>query len=68
MFDMPDWLYEYLMKLPKEQVIEIMADALDLMQAYNGRTIAYCIVTSIEGATCTETNTGRYTYTLPKVK
>lgn len=66
MFDMSEWLYEYLMKLSQEQVVEIMYDALDNMEAYNGRSKTYCIVTAIPDATATETDKG-YKYTLPKV-
>jgi len=65
MLDFPEWLYEYLMQLPKDQLIEVMADGLDQMQQYNGRTKAYCIVSSIEGATCEETGNG-YRYSLPE--
>jgi len=66
MLDLPEWLFAYLMQMPKEKIIEVMSDALDQMQAYNRRTMAYCIVSSIEGATCTETDDG-YKFTLPKI-
>lgn len=68
MLDLPDWLYEYLMMLPKDEVIEIMANALDRMQEYNGRTITYCVVSSISGTTCEETDDAGYRYSLPEVK
>ena len=64
MLELPEWLHEYLMQLSTEQVIEIMADAIDQMQAYNGRSITFCIISSIEGGECIETDTG-YTYRLP---
>jgi hypothetical protein len=67
MLNLPDWLFDYLMMLPKEDVIEIMANALDLMEAWNGRGITYCIVSSIEDATATETEEGGYTYQLPEI-
>lgn len=38
-----DKTHQVLMKLEKPLVIEIMEDALDLMQQYNGRTIQFCV-------------------------
>jgi len=66
MLDLPDNLYDYLLKLPKEEIIQIMADAIDLMQAYNGRTMTYCIMSSIEGAEVIEDDDGNVSYRLPK--
>ncbi len=67
MLDLPEWLFAYLMQMSKEKVIQVMTDALDQMQEWNGRTMTYCIVSSIEGATCTETDTGGWKYSLPKI-
>ncbi len=66
MSSIPEWLYEYLLQLPALQLVEIMADALDLMNQYNGRTHTFCIVSSIEDALVTETDNG-YEYQLPKI-
>lgn len=45
--NMHDQLYELLLKLPKENIINLMYSALDEMQMYNGRTITQCICTSL---------------------
>jgi len=57
-------LYEYLLELDKAVVLEIMGEALDMMQSYNGRSQTFCIISSIPGATVTETDDG-YEYKLP---
>ena len=41
---MQDDLYNYLMKLPKANLINLMWSALDEMQAYNGRSRMFCIM------------------------
>lgn len=66
MYELPEWLHEYLMKFEKVEIIEIMAFAIDKMQAWNGRGITYCVVSSIENAACIENDDGSYTYRLPK--
>ena len=40
-------LYSYLLALDKERLIEVMIEALDEMQSWNGRTISHCIHTAI---------------------
>jgi len=40
---MSDKLYEYLMKLPRKNLIALLYEALDSMQAYNGRSRTQCI-------------------------
>lgn len=45
--DMPEDLYCYLQRFSKEQLIEIMSEALDYMQQYNGRTIKFCILSAM---------------------
>lgn len=45
---MNEKLYDYVnQNLTKEQILDIMDDALDLMQQYNGRTVDYCISESL---------------------
>lgn len=44
---MNDKLYEILEKLPKQNVIHIMWEALDEMQSFNGRSRQHCILTAI---------------------
>jgi len=50
---MNDNLYELLLKLPKRNLVNIMWEALDEMQAFNGRTRTFCIMSAI-GAKNTE--------------
>jgi len=66
-YDMPEWLYAYLMKLSQEQMLEVMSGALDMMQQYNGRSHVFCIVSSVDGSEVIETDKG-YTYRLPVIK
>ncbi len=63
---MNEKLYELLMKMPKKNLINIMWDALDVMQAYNGRTKMFCIMESI-GAVAHEDEYGCITYSIPKI-
>lgn len=44
---MNDNLYELLLKLPKKNLINILWNALDEMQGYNGNTKTYCICKSL---------------------
>jgi hypothetical protein len=39
-----DALYERLLKLRKEALLNVMLSALDEMQAYNGRTMTECVM------------------------
>ena len=36
-------LYEFLLKLPRKNLINLMWESLDLMQHWNGRSRTYCI-------------------------
>jgi len=40
-------IYEILLKLPKKNIINLMWEALDHMQAYNCRSRTYCILESM---------------------
>ena len=40
---MHDKLYDFLLKLPRKNLVHLMSESLDLMQQYNGRTKTYCI-------------------------
>jgi len=66
MYDVPEWLYEYLLKFKKAEIVDIMIEALDIMHQYNGRNITFCVVSAIKGAECIENEDGAYTYKLPK--
>lgn len=46
-------LTELLIRLPRPILLEVMVDALDLMQQHNGRSHAFCVLTAI-GAVETE--------------
>lgn len=46
---MNDKLYEILLKLPKKNLINLMWEALDNMQEYNGRSRTQCIVMAAGG-------------------
>lgn len=43
----PDDLYNKLETLSKEELINIMYEALDLMNQYNGRTSKYCVTQAL---------------------
>jgi hypothetical protein len=47
---MDDKLYEILTKLPRRNLIHLMWDALDEMQAYNGRSRQECIMLAVGNA------------------
>lgn len=38
-----------LLELPQQVMLDVMLEALDLMQAYNGRSITYCICDAMGG-------------------
>lgn len=67
MSDLPTNIHDHLMQLPKEEVIDIMSDALDQMQIWNGRSITFCVVTSIPSATYRDREEGGIEYRLPKI-
>lgn len=56
-----------LMQETKADIIDIMVQALDTMQAYNGRTVTYCIVEAL-GGTSTELEHGGTSHQYPKYK
>lgn len=57
LIEIPDTLYDRLMKKKKDELIDVMLEALDEMQAYNGRTPTYCICVAL-GAVPEETENG----------
>lgn len=44
--DMPEALHNWLLCQTKEKLLEVMFEALELMQGYNGRSLRYCIATA----------------------
>jgi len=48
---MNDKLYKILTKLPRKNLIHLMWEALDEMQAHNARSRMECIMLALEGAT-----------------
>ena len=48
MFMIDGNLYERLTSLPKEEIVKIMYDAIELMQQYNGQSVDRCIVTALK--------------------
>lgn len=46
--DISDTLYRRLMLLPRANLIELMMEALDYMEAYNGRTRQQCLMLALE--------------------
>lgn len=54
-----------LMQEHKGDLIDIMAEAIDLMQAYNGRSVTYCIVMAL-GGSAEEREDGSTRYKYPK--
>ncbi len=63
---MDEKLYNVLMKLPKKNIINLMWEALDAMQAYNGRTRTYCLLETL-GAKCINFEDPAPKYKLPSV-
>lgn len=53
MHDISDHLYNTLLRLPKQELLETLLDALEHMQSYNGRSLTACIMESA-GATESE--------------
>lgn len=51
--------------LPKKNVINLMYNALDEMQSYNGRSITECLVLAVGGEYIYDDNKGKYKYRLP---
>ena len=45
----PDTLHKKLMALTKHELIDIMYEALNLMNEYNGRSQMYCICLAMGG-------------------
>ena len=41
---------EQLMRFTKIEIIEIMSDALDLMNQFNGRSVDFCVDAAIKNA------------------
>lgn len=64
--DMPDRLYQWLLKQTPERHIEILGEALDLMQQYNGRTRLYCVLTAAGFKENYNDETGKTTWAFPK--
>jgi hypothetical protein len=44
---MDEKLYNFIMKLPKENIVNLMFMSLDEMQGYNGQSINECIFRSL---------------------
>jgi hypothetical protein len=59
-----DTLDKFLLSFNKSIIYNIMLEALDIMQAYNGRSITYCICEAI-GAETAEHDDGTYSWKLP---
>jgi len=63
---MHDKLYEFLEKLPRAHLINLLWHALDEMQAYNGRSRTWCIMEALGGE---EVEEGKWKFpTLKKAK
>ena len=64
---MNEKLYEILEKLPRKNLINLMWEALDYMQGFNGRSRTDCITMAM-GAEVEETKEGRIKYTIKSLK
>lgn len=64
---MNDKLYTLLEKLPRQNLIHLMWDALDEMQAYNGRTRTTCICMAM-GANEKVDENGKSRYSIKSIK
>ena len=49
MIEIPAKLEERLLQETKAEMLGILLEAIDTMQAYNGRTITYCLVNALGG-------------------
>ena len=58
-----DKLYEYILKLPKKNLLNLMLSAIDEMQSYNGRSVTGCIALAMDAK---EKDEGKWT--LPSLK
>jgi len=68
MVEIPAKLEERLLKETKAEMLGILLEAIDTMQAYNGRTITYCLVDAL-GGQANEGEDGTITsYSYPKFK
>ena len=45
--DISENVYQFLLKLPKKNLINIMGEALENMQTYNSRSIQECILLAL---------------------
>jgi hypothetical protein len=63
--EISDTLYENLLTMEKQKLLELMLEALDCMQAYNGQSVTSAILTST-GAEFVEDDDGRTFWHLPK--
>jgi len=64
---MSDALYELLMKLPRKNLIGCMAQAIDEMEQWNGRSRTHCICTAL-GCKENMKEDGSSTWTVPSLK
>lgn len=64
---MNEKLYDFLMELPKRNLINLMWEALDHMQAYNGRSRTACICMAMDCEEIEKDN-GRVTFKPPSIK
>lgn len=63
--DMPDRLYQWLLKQTPERHIEILGEALDLMQQYNGRSRKWCVMTAAGFTERENVDTGKTSWVFP---
>jgi hypothetical protein len=65
MWDIPDKLYDLLLGMEKQKMLDLMLTALENMQAYNGRSLTDAIVMSIPDAREVEKEDGRMVWVTP---
>ncbi|MCK5018345.1 MAG: hypothetical protein KAS32_14905 [Candidatus Peribacteraceae bacterium] len=62
----PEKLEQRLLKETKADMLEIMIEAIDSMQAYNGRSITWCIIDALGGSPREDDDGNIVSYSYPK--
>ena len=64
---MTEKLNEMVIRLPKQNLANLMWSALDAMQLYNGRSKEFCILTAM-GAIAEEKGDGTFIWNVPSIE
>lgn len=64
----PEQLEARLLQETKQDMLDIMVEAVDIMQGYNGRSITHCIVEALGGSPRDDDNGNVVGYSYPSYK